>query len=507
MFFALVMSAFFLVNSSVFAQDTLELLPGSDRLTFNRELKANILAGNVHFRTQGNNMYCDSAVYFKEINYVKAYGNVHINKKGEMNLFCDSMWYDGETKIALLWSKVRARDNKYKLTTDSMEYNANLERAVYRHGGKVESIEGKEVLTSKIGYFYPNKKDFFFKDSVVYQGEDARMTTDTLQYSYQQNRLVFYGPTNIYQDSSIIYCESGYFLTEEEKGELRENAKIEKGSQFLYGDTLQFDNKEKIAIGRGNVCVEDTLQDFSFLGNYMYKNDSIKEMFITGDALAIKPDKKDTLYIHADTLFNIGDTTEKPSRILAYYGVKIFGNNLQGQCDSLVYTKENDRMDMYRKPILWTKKGELKSDTIFVFMKDSLIDRAELFMNATALFEIDSGQYYNQISGKRMKAFFMDNEVQRVDANGNAQTIYFPEEEEKTDTALVIKRQGMNRLYASDLRVYLDSGEVVGITYFKQPDGVVYPLNKIPKSEQFVPGFEWNPMLRPRSWYTLIKMD
>ena len=70
---------------------------------------------------------------------------------------------------------------------------------------------------------------------------------------------------------------------------------------------------------------------------------------------------------------------------------------------------------------------------------------------------------------------------------------FISEDKEETDTTIVIKRQGMNRLYVTRSRVYLDSGEVVGITYFKQPDGVVYPLNKIPKAEQFVPGFEWNP--------------
>ena len=114
----------------------------------------------MHFLYQGNHMYCDSAVLFKETNYIKAYGNVHINKKGEMNLFvtpCGTM----TKQTALLWDKCPCLDQEYKLTTDSMEYNSNLERAVYRHGGQVESIDGKEVLTSKIGYFFPTRRISF----------------------------------------------------------------------------------------------------------------------------------------------------------------------------------------------------------------------------------------------------------------------------------------------------------------------------------------------------------
>jgi hypothetical protein len=62
----------------------------------------------------------------------------------------------------------------------------------------------------------------------------------------------------------------------------------------------------------------------------------------------------------------------------------------------------------------------------------------------------------------------------------------------------------MNRLYSSDINIYLDSGEVTGITYLEKPDGVFYPMNQINKDEQFIPSFKWNPMLRPKSWEEII---
>jgi hypothetical protein len=56
----------------------------------------------------------------------------------------------------------------------------------------------------------------------------------------------------------------------------------------------------------------------------------------------------------------------------------------------------------------------------------------------------------------------------------------------------------MNRLFASDLRIYLDSGEVTGITYFDEPDGIFFPMNQIDTEEQFLPDFKWNALLRPK---------
>ena len=58
----------------------------------------------------------------------------------------------------------------------------------------------------------------------------------------------------------------------------------------------------------------------------------------------------------------------------------------------------------------------------------------------------------------------------------------------------------MNRIYASDLKVYVDSNEVDGVTYLDKPDGVFYPMDQIKKEEQFIQGFKWQAFLRPKKW-------
>ena len=163
---ALLSGAFFLSCFQGNAQgNALELLPGSEKLGYHKKLGYQYLVGGVNFRYQGNTMYCDSAHYYDKINVVRAYGNVHI-MKDDINLFCDSLYYNGKTKKAKLWGHVRARDQEYKLTTDSLEYNAKKGQAIYRHGGKIESSVSNEVLTSRVGYFYPETKNFFFRGKV-----------------------------------------------------------------------------------------------------------------------------------------------------------------------------------------------------------------------------------------------------------------------------------------------------------------------------------------------------
>ena len=494
-----------MVASTGFTQSYLELLPGSKRATRQPHLHATSLAGNVVFTYQGNTMYCDSALYYDKTNKVRAFGNVHITKPGGLNLFCDYLYYDGNTETAFLSGNVRARDQEYKLTTKALEYDTKAGRATYRNGGKIESIAGNETITSRVGYFYPDTKDFFFKGNVDYRGSDIKMTTDTLQYSYIRRKVNFFGPTTIYKDSTVITCSKGWYRTDKEEGELMNNATVTQGSQLIKSDTLYYQPQKELVIGKGNVYLEDSIEKFQFQGDYLYKNDMKKRTFLTGHALAVKADKKDSLFLHADTLFTIGDSIDETSRIMAHKGVKIFQNKLQGQCDSLIYDKNKDVLEMYNSPILWANKGELKGDTILVFLNDSVIERAEIFENASALFLVDTVGYFNQIAGRKIIAWMTENEVTRADAQGNAQTVYYIEQTDENDSNITITRSGMNRLYAGDLRVYLDSGEVVSITYFDRPEGVFYPMIKIKKEEQFIQGFRWNEGLRPKSWLEILE--
>ena len=495
-----------MTRSNSFAQGgILELLPGSERWSYNKAIGAQTLAGNVVFRYQGNTMYCDSAVYFDKSQQIQAFGNVHITKPGGISLFCDKLLYDGKIETAFLTGNVRARDQEYKLTTTALEYDTKAGKATYRTNGKIESIAGDEVITSRVGYFYPDTKDFFFKGDVDYKSPDLRMTTDTLQYAYSRRKVSFFGPTTIYRDSAVILCSKGWYQTDTEEAELIKDASVRRGAQYIKGDTLSYQPKKELIIGRGNVFVRDSTEKFQFQGDYLYRNDVEKRSFITGHALAVKADSKDSLFLHADTLFTFLDSLNALSKMSAYQNVKIFQNNIQGQCDSLIFNKSTDRLEMYVQPIIWADKGELKGDTMFVYLKDSVIERVEIFQNANALFLVDTFGYYNQIAGRRMLAYFKNNEVIRADASGNAQTLYYPEKTEETDTTVNISRMGMNRVYASDLRVYLDSGEVTSITYYDKPDGVFYPLDKIKKEEQFIPGFNWNAVMRPKTWKEILE--
>jgi lipopolysaccharide export system protein LptA len=501
-------SIFFLTSVNLFGQkDILQLIPGTDKLVYSEKLGAQRLIGNVNFTYQGNKMYCDSAHFYEKTKEVKAYGKVHINKNDTLNLFCDSLYYNGKTKLAKLWGHVRVRDQEYKISTDSMDYDAKKSQAIYRNGAKIENILSKEVLTSKVGYFHPNNKNFFFIGNVNYKSDSLTMTTDTLKYSYLTKRIYFFGPTHVTSKSAKIYCEKGWFNVQSEEGVLQKNAKILTNSKTILGDSIYRNPAAKLAIGKGNILYKDSLSPYELSGNYFYQNEAVFKTYITHKALFTYKLKKDSLFLHADTLFAFQDSLNQIDKILAYYNAKLFKSDIQGKCDSLIYNKADSTIQMFSSamgkkeinPIVWAKNAELKGERMTAFILDSTIQRLEIFEKSSAILELDSGNYYNQIAGKNMIAHFNKNELIKIDVKSNAQTIYFPEETKENDTLIEVKRSGMNRIYAGNLRIDLDSGEVKKIAYLEKPDAVFYPIEKINKEEQFVQNFSWNPLLRPKS--------
>ena len=448
---ALLGCALFLLPTQNFAQSILELLPGAKKMIMDENSNKLRLIDNVNFLYQGNKMYCDSAHYYEKRQIVKAFGRVHINKRDTLNLFCDSLLYNGRTRKATLWGNVRLRDNEYKLTTDTLEYDAKRSEAIYRHGGRVESIRSREILTSRVGYFHPESKNFFFSHNVDYRGKDIKMTTDTLRYRYSEKKTYFYGPTNIETQGTTIFCKAGWYNTETEEGELRQNAEIRRENDVIKGDTLIYLPKEGTNIGKGNVFYSDSTQKMSFRGDYAMISDSLHYSYLTGHALAIKELKDDTMYVHADTLYSYKEDSIEYMR--AYQKASIYSTKFQCQADSISYTPNNDKMELFRDPIVWSNGAELKGDSMELQLTDSLLHKVLIKNKASVVMSVDDEKLFNQIGGKEIIAYFRDNDLYRTNVNGNAVTIFYPEEEKKTDSTIVKERNGMNRLYASTLRI------------------------------------------------------
>ena len=480
-------------------QGQLQLLPGTEKI-YAVQNGIHRLVGTVSFVYQGNTMYCDSAHYNEKAKQVYAYGNVHIQKNG-INLYADSVFYAEKQKYAKLWGHVKARDAAYKMSADSMDYDAKKGRAIFKSSGKIESTISDERITCERGYFYPSNGSFFFSGTVHYSKADLDVKTDTLQFAYEQQKLYFLGQTQMRNDSSQIYCQKGWYDVLNENGALYNHAEIYQKNQIIKGDTLMINTKLNDYEGRGSVYFKDIDQQLALLGQEAVFSDTKHLAYVTGHSLGFLKYQDDTLYVHADTLFLERDTLNKSKHLRADRNFRFLHPDLQGIGDSTLYSFDQQILKIGQSPILWSQNGELKSEEAFVFFKDSTIDHIALNRKANVIFTLPTDSLFNQMSATTILALFdSSGTLSQVEATGQAWTIFYPTNEKKlNDTVVQFQREGLNRLFAEKLLVDLKSGEVVQITYFDQPDGIFFPMNKIDAKEKYIKGFKRNPGLRPKS--------
>ncbi|HNY07191.1 MAG TPA: OstA-like protein [Bacteroidales bacterium] len=488
-----------LMTAGAYAQKNsiIRLEQGND-LKYDKMLGASTyrVVGNVIFEHQGAFLYCDSAIMDEKTNNVICFGHVRIKSSDTLNLYGDLLNYNGDTKIADITGKiVKLVDNETTLTTDHLYFDRNTNIARYETEGKIRNKDNR--LTSKKGYYHTDKKEFFFKDKVVLTNPEYVMNSDTLMYNTVSRTAFFYGPSTIKGKKNFIYCENGWYDTKYEVSKFSRNAYLINENQTLKGDSLYYDRTNGIGKALRNVSIIDTVQNIVFKGNLGDYFEKTGYAVLTDSAYAIMIEKKDSLFLHADTLKATFDTARVTKELFAFYHVKFFRNDLQGMCDSLAYIVKDSTLALFNSPILWSGKNQLTADTIRIFVKDKKINELRLY-NTSFIVSKDTLTNFNQIKGKNMIGYFRDNQIYKVNVSGNSETLYWVREDDKS---LI----GISKMISSDMVIGIKENKVDKINYISKPKGALYPEKDLTSHDLLLKDFKWLDDKRPYTRLDIFK--
>lgn len=476
----------------------------ANTLRFDKNLGngAKRLIGDVQFKHEDMLMFCDSA-YFYEDNSLDAFGRIHIQQGDSLHIYGDFLKYNGDTKKAIINRNVVVDKGDMHLYTDILNYDVSTRVGYYNTAGRI--INKDNVLTSNQGYYYSKTNDCYFKKNVLLHNPQFIVDCDTMRYNSGSKIAYFIGPTNIKSKENTIYCEDGYYDTSKDLSRFSKNSYILTKKQKMSGDSIYYDRKKKIGRAVKNVKIVDPEQKLTIKGKHAIHYEIIDLSVVTGNVLLMKRFEEDTLFLHADTLKALGNTKEmnpnkdslnKDKTLFAYHKVKFFKSDLQGKCDSLIYTTVDSILKMYGRPIMWSDIHQLTADSISATMGTHSIKYMELKNDAFIVSEEDT-LMFNQMRGKYMKGFFKKNDLYRVNVEGNGQTIYYVKEDEKISA--------VNRTDCSDLHIYVANKEVDKITFLTKPESTMYPINQVKLSEFRLKGFSWRIKERPLNSKDIFK--
>lgn len=482
-----------LVSPSIQAQEKerVEILNANKLIHTEIEgLSIRKLLGDVKFKHKGTLMDCDSAYQYEDRNRIEAFSDVRIREGDSMDLTGEHLSYDGGAQKAVISEEVVLKDDSMTLETDTLHYDLRKNNAFYTHFGVIR--DGENRLTSKEGYYYANQKKFHFKDSVRLTNPDYKVFTDTMHFERPTTKAYFKGPTEIISDTNYLYCEDGWYHTEEEKARLGKNTCIQAGEKLLYADSLYYNRPKGYGQGLENIRLYDTIQDTKLSGNHAeyFREPDSGFTYVTDSALGRKIHQGDTFYLHADTLRTGFDSTGQNRLFSGYYGARSYHYSLKSQCDSLVYSTGDSLIKMYTHPVIWMDQYQITADHIRIFTDGGgTIKKMKMLNNALMISQIDSTRF-NQVKGRNMTAYFNDNELYKIDVEGNGQAIYFLTDKDD-------KFVGVNEIASSDIVIRVEERQISSINFKEEPEATVFPPREKPASDHRLGGFEWLGKRRP----------
>jgi len=485
--------------------DIVEDKPGATILTRNN-------SSQVHVKHKGIELWCNEAIYYGNEDFIEAYGNVRVKQGDSINMTSKYVEYSGKTQLAYASGDVVLIDPNSKLYTDVLHFDRIRQQAYYNQKGKVVR-DTSGTITSTRGRYYMTSKKYQFVDNVKLVNPEYIIDTEQLDFYTESGFAFLYGPTTITSEASVIYCERGYYNTNNDTGYFVKKSKINYNDRIVEGDSLYFDRNKSFASATNNITVTDTLNNSIIKGHYAEIFREKDSVFITKRALAITEQENDSIFMHSDTLMVTGPSDNRIIR--GYYNAKMFKSNLSGKADSIhmnqktgltqlinFYDLDSDAFTKKKHPILWHFESQITGDSIHLISnsKNETLDSLKVFNNAFVINKDSIGEGYNQISGKRLNGLFVDNALETIDVIKNAETIYYLR---NSEDELI----GIDKSKSGAIKIWISENEIDELRKLNQIGGMTYPEEDFPEKERKLKGFIWRNDERPKSIEDLFADD
>ena len=93
------------------------------------------------------------------------------------------------------------------------------------------------TITSQVGRYYMDKSKYQFVQNVKLVNEEYTINSNQLDFYSDSGHSYLFGPTTIVGDSSKIYCEHGFYDTNNDIGYFMKDSRIDYDNRIIEGDS------------------------------------------------------------------------------------------------------------------------------------------------------------------------------------------------------------------------------------------------------------------------------
>ena len=443
-----------------------------------------ILTGNISAEHDGMLMTCNKAYFFKDENYLKLFGDVHIVQQDTLVMDSQYAEYNGTNGFAYAQGNVLLTSPDSTMETDTLKFDRAQSLVFYDSNATITN-KGN-ILKSKAGRYYTQEKKFQFLTAVeITTNNGTIVKSNHLDYYEVPEHSYVFGPSTITNKEDFIYTENGFYDVKHDIGKLLKNSYIWYDQRKIAADSIYYNKIDDFASATYNVKITDTINQGVITSHYaeMFKNkDSV---FVKHKPLVkIKSQEGDSIYMHAPIITMTGKENERVIR--AYKDARILRDSMSGKADSIHSSQLTGLTQMIGRPVLWSGENQLTGKLIHLLsdVQTEQLDSLKVLDDAFVIQKDTIGEGFNQLKGINLYGKFVDNNLQELDLIKNAEMIYYMYNEKN-------ELIGIDKGICSHINVAFEDNKIVTATRFVNPESDLYPDAELPVNARKLRDFVW----------------
>ncbi|HEY3250648.1 MAG TPA: OstA-like protein, partial [Ignavibacteria bacterium] len=313
------------------------------------------------------------------------------------------------------------------------------------------------------------------------------ITSDELDYYRSVQKSYGRGNVKIVSDSSTIYCDNLVYEKLIGFSTATGNVKIESDSTVITSSKGTYDETQKKSVAEENVKINFINKNAIVYGDYSENYEKTNYSLVKGHTRLIQVEKKneeyDTTYIFSKKLESFRN---KPEYYIGTDSVRTIRNDFASASEIGYYFRDESGkggvISLAKDPVVWKENTQVTGDTIFAYFREDIDD---IFVNKSAIAiepNENHAERFNQISGVYMHMKFLDNEVNFIQVDTSASSIYFIYEDDKSPN-------GANKSEGDVIVLEFKGKKVDKVRIYGKPLGSYIPENLLTPSEQRLLGF------------------
>jgi hypothetical protein len=259
-------------------------------------------------------------------------------------------------------------------------------------------------------------------------------------------------------------------------------------SLTLYGDRGEVWDRENYGYATDSAMLIDWLDTTKY--TYMHADTlyTAQKPYTTFRLVPVDSVLRDSVWVQPDPDTIWVDTSYVDVR--AYNNVRVYRDDVQMICDSSHYNGRDSITTLSGDPICWNEEQQISADTILIYFKNKDVDRIQGKGNSIAIKKEDE-QEFNQLAGHEIQAYLKDGDIHMVDVLGNAETIFYPREEDSTFV-------GVNKTQSSFVKIFFEDRNIHHVLFTTATTGVMIPMSQTTDQDRYLLTFFWADHERPR---------